>query len=214
MAKIVPGILTASEEVYLQKLRSAEHLSDLIQIDVVDGKFSKNKTVGVDVIKKYPSDSNLEIQLMVVGPIGYIKELVRLDYVSRIIFPYEIKEDRSEAIYAIKKHDKQVGLSLNPETAVEAAFEYFADLDLLLLMTGNPGYSGQALGKDTYKRIREAKLLDSNLPLEIDIGVNEDNAQKLALAGADFLVTSSAIFNAKDILVAYEKLDKLASVKR
>ncbi len=214
MAKIVPGILTADEKVYIERLRLAEHLSDLIQIDVVDGKFSKNITVGAEIIEKYPSSSFLEIQLMVLDPIPYISALGQLEFVSRIIFPFEITVNRNEAVYSIKKFDKQVGLSLNPDTPVEDAYDYFSDLDLLLLMTGNPGYSGQALGKDTFKRIKEAKLLDLTLPLEIDIGVNEENTRQLALAGADFLVTSSAIFNAKDTKVAFDKLDMLAKVKR
>jgi ribulose-phosphate 3-epimerase len=214
MAKIVPGILTASEETYVEKLHKAEHLSDLIQIDLVDGKFSKNKTVGVDVIRKFPSNSMLEIQLMVVNPSSYIYPLGQLDYVTRIIFPFEIKENIKEVIYLIKKWGKQAGLSLNPDTPIDAAFAYFDDLDLLLLMTGKPGYSGQKLGENTYQRIKEAKTLDPNLALEIDIGVNFENARKLAVSGADFLVTSSALFNADDLYVAYEKLDKLALVKR
>src|SRR3989344_3030330 len=98
MAKIVPGILTDSEDVYVSRLRLAEHVSDLIQIDVVDGKFSKNKTVGVDVIKKHSSRAQLEIQLMVNNPGTYINELGQLDYISRIIFPKEIKDNIYEII--------------------------------------------------------------------------------------------------------------------
>lgn len=214
MAKIIPGILTASEETYIDKLHKAEHLSDLIQIDLVDGKFSKNKTVGVDVISKFPSNSMLEIQLMVVNPVSYINQLGKLDFVTRIIFPFEIKDNIGEAIYSIKKWGKQAGLSLNPDTSIKDAFDFFEDLDLLLLMTGQPGYSGQKLGGNTYQRIKEVKTLDPNLALEIDIGVNFENARMLALSGADFLVTSSTLFNADDLYVAYEKLDKLARVKR
>ena len=88
MAIIIPGILTRDEEEYHKKLLMAEHVSDLIQIDLVDGKFSANVTVGVDIIKKYLSSSQLEIQLMVVYPQNYIDDLINLDYVSRIIFPF------------------------------------------------------------------------------------------------------------------------------
>lgn len=211
MAQIVPGILCASEDEYHNRLRKAEHVSDLIQIDVVDGKFAPNTTVGVEVIKKYISSSQLEIQLMVVYPLNYIDELVPLEFVSRIIFPFEIDGDVYDNIYHIKKHIKQAGLSLNPETPVSAALHFFDDVDMVLLLAGKPGFSGQQLDENVYERIRQVKKIAPSLPVEIDIGVNFENAAKLAKFGADFLVSSSAIYNAGDFHVAYEKLAKLAS---
>src|SRR4030043_1253272 len=187
MAVIVPGILTADEEDYHKRLLKAEHVANLIQIDLVDGKFSANTTVGVDIIQKYPSSSMLEIQLMVVWPQNYINERAKLDYVSKIIFPFEIDADTNQDLYIIKSFGKQAGLSLNPETPIKAAFHYFDDIDLLLLMTGKPGYSGQKLGENTYDRIKEVKKLTLELPVEIDIGVNFDNAAQLAQSGANFL---------------------------
>jgi len=213
MAIIVPGILVADEEEYHKRLLTAEHVADLIQIDLVDGKFSANTTVGVDVIQKYPSSSMLEIQLMVIYPQNYISELAKLEYVSRIIFPFEIDSDTNQDLYIIKSYGKQAGLSLNPETPVKAAFHFFDDIDLLLLMAGEPGFSGQKLGENTHDRIREVKKLVPDLPLEIDIGVNFENADKLAQAGADFLVATSALYNAPDFRIAYEKLAKLAQTK-
>lgn len=211
MAKIVPGILTNSEEEYRERLLKAEHVSDLVQIDVVDGKFSKNTTVQSDVIKKYPTSSQLEIQLMVIYPQNYISDLGSLDYVSRIIFPLEIDGDLRENIYLIKRIGKQAGISLNHDTPIESAIHFFDDIDILLLMTGKPGYSGQKLGENTYGRIKEVKKMLPSLPVEVDIGVNFENAAQLSKAGADFLVASSAIYTAPDFRVAYEKLAKLAS---
>ena len=212
MAKIIPGILTTSEKEYHKRLQMAEHVSDLIQIDVVDGEFSANTTVGTNIIKKYPTSSQLEIQLMVIYPLNYIDELARLDCVSRIIFPFEIEGNINENIYRIKNFGKQVGISLNPETPVSVALRFFDDIDILLLMTGKPGYSGQKLGQNTYERIKQAKKLAPDLPIEIDIGVNFENAAKLASYGADFLVASSALYNAPDFYLAYEKLAKLANL--
>ncbi len=212
MAKIVPGILTADEREYHQKLLMAEHATDLIQIDLVDGKFANNLTVGVDIIKKYPSSSMLEVQLMVVFAQNYIGDLAPLDYVSRIIFPFEIDADTGQDIYIIKGYGKQAGLSLNPETPVASALHYFDDIDLLLLMTGNPGFSGQKLGENTYERIREVKKLAPELAVEIDIGVNFENAARLAKSGADFLVASSALYGADDFSLAFEKLAREAQI--
>lgn len=212
MAKIVPGILTADEAEYHQKLLTAEHATDLIQIDVVDGLFSANKTVGAEVIKRYPSSAMLEIQLMVNFPQNYINDLANLDYVLRIIFPFEVDTDTGQDIYLIKGYGKQAGLSLNFDTPVASALHYFDDIDLLLLMTGKPGYSGQKMGENTYERIKEVKRLAPRLPLEIDIGVNFENANSLASAGADFLVASSALYNTEDFRSSFEKLAKLAQV--
>ena len=213
MAKIVPGILTSNEEEYHRKLLMAEYVSDLIQIDVVDGKFSANATVGLDVIKKYPSSAMLEIHLMVVYPQNYISELAKLEYVSRIIFPFEIDCDTGQDLYIIKSYGKQAGLSLNFDTPIGAAFHFFDDIDLLLLMTGRPGYSGQKLGQNTYDRIKEVKKLTLELPVEIDIGVNFDNAAQLTQAGANFLVASSCLYEASDFGIAYEKLERKANLK-
>lgn len=211
MATIVPGILTNSEEDYHKRLLVAEHAADLIQIDIVDGKFAKNVTIGPEVVKKYPSSSQLEVQLMVVYPQNFIGEFAKLDYVFRIIVPFEIDADISEAIYQIKAYGIQAGLSLNPETPVAAAIHFFDDVDLLLLMTGRPGFSGQKLSQNTYGRITQAKKINPSLPVEVDIGVNFENAAKLAQAGANFLVASSTLYNALDFNLAYQKLDKVAN---
>jgi len=212
MAKIVPGILTNSENEYHKRLLTAEYVADLIQIDVVDGKFAPSITVGTDIIKKYASSSLLEIQLMVLWPENYIDELAPLEYVSRIIIPFEIEGDVGGEIYHIKNHGVQAGLSLNPTTPVSAAIHFFDDIDFLLLMTGRPGFSGQKLGANTFERIKQVKKINSALPVEVDIGVNFENAQKLVGAGADFLVASSTLYGADNFKTAYEKLDKIANL--
>src|SRR3990167_5144700 len=164
MSTIVPGILTNSEEEYHKRLLTAEYVAGLIQIDLVDGKFAKNVTVGPEIIKKYPSSSLLEIQLMVNWPQSYIDALAPLQYVSRVIIPFEIEGVASE-IYRVRRYNKQVGLSLNPTTAITSAIALFGEIDLLLLMTAKPGFSGQKLGKSTYERIRQTKKIDSSMPV-------------------------------------------------
>lgn len=211
MAKIIPGILTADEEDYRKKLMRAENVTDLVQIDVVDGIFADNKTVGVEIIKKYPTSSQLEIQLMVVNPLDYVDELVGLEYVRRIIFAFEVDGDINENIYHIKKHNKQVGISLNPETPVRTALNFLDETDLLSLYAGRPGYSGQKFQEGILDKIKEAKNLVAGLAVEVDIGVNEETIPKIVVAGADFLVVTSALHNAPDFYVAFEKLAKLAS---
>jgi len=214
MAKIIPGILTDNEADYHKRLLRAEHVADLIQVDLIDGKFAPNTTIGPDIIKKYHSSSMLEVQLMVDFPQSYINELVKLEYVSRIIFPFEVDSDTNQDIYSIKAFGKQAGLSVNPETPISAVLYYMDDIDVLCIFSASPGFAGKKLEEEVYARIKQAKKLSPNLPVEVDIGVNFDTAQKLAEAGADFLVATSVLHNSDDYRVAYEKLAKLAEVSK
>src|SRR3989344_7240323 len=132
MAKIVPGILTDNEQEYKRRLEKAEYAADLVQIDVVDRKWAPSHTVQEDVIAKYPSRCMLEVQLMVEFPLNYIDALAPLEFVSRIIFPFEINGDILENIYLIKKFGKQAAISINPDTPVAAVLHYFDDIDMLL----------------------------------------------------------------------------------
>lgn len=210
MAKIIPGILTGDEEDYRKRLRVAEHVSDILQVDILDGKFANNKTVGIETVRKNPSSSSLEVQLMVVTPEDFIKELLDLNFVYRIIFPYETEEDIGKNIYEVKKSGKKVGLSINPETPVSSIASYADDIDVLCIFSASPGFTGQKLQSATYERIKESKKLFGDLAVEVDIGVNFETAVKLAKSGADFLVATSVLRDAPDYRVAYEKLEKLA----
>ena len=214
MAKIIPVILTDSEEDYHKRLLLAEHVSDLIQIDIVDGNFAKNKTVGLDIVKKYPSSSFLEIDLLVEYPQNYIDELMFTEHVSRIIVPFECAGGLPEAIYHVKNHGKQVGISLNPDTPVGAAIHFFDEIDFLRLLAVNPGFSGQKFQEVTYDKIKQARNILKELPIAIDGGINVDNIAKLSNAGADYLAVNSALYGADDFKVAYETLAKLAEVAK
>lgn len=211
MAIIIPGINTTDPGEYERRLRMAEHVADLIQVDIGDGKFTPIETLGPDAIAKFPTSRNLEIQLMVFHPLAYVDKLVLLPFVSRILFPIECRDEHNEVIYRIKSHHKIVGVSLNLETPVSAIMPYLKDIDYIQFLANRPGPSGQVFREETYERIREAKRLDPTLPVEVDIGVNFETVPKLVAAGADLLVSTSAIFGAVDFYVAYEKLAKLAS---
>ena len=209
MAVIIPGILTSDEKEYKQWLLVAERASGLVQIDVVDGKFANNKTIGTDVILKYPSSCKLEVQLMVTSPIDYVKRLKSAEYIWRIIFPFEIAGDRTEVIDLIKKSGRRAGLSINPETPLYAISSLMEKIDLLCIFSASPGFSGKKLSEMTYERIKEARASKPKLPLEVDIGVNFETAPKLAQAGADFLVATSVLKNSDNYYKTYKKLVKL-----
>lgn len=213
MAQVIPAILTDDEEKYHRQLLQAENASSLVQIDVIDGKFAGNKTIGTNIIKKYLTTAQLEIQLMVVDPENYIDDLINLEHITRIIIPFENGTGLNEAIYHIKNHNKQVGLSLNPKTPIGAALHFLDDIDLLLLLAVEPGFAGQKFQEIVIDKTREAKKLVPGLAVEVDGGINFENATKVAQAGADFLAANSVLFGTSDFYVAFEKLAKLASVK-
>ena len=214
MSKIIPAILTNIEDEYHKRLLLSEHVSDLIQIDIVDGNFAKNKTIGLNVVKKYPSSSFLEIDLLVEYPQNYIDELMFTEHVSRIIVPFECAGGLPEAIYHVKNHGKQVGVSLNPDTPVGATIHFFDDIDFLRLLAVNPGFPGQKFQEVVYGKIKQVKNILPELPVEIDGGINKDNISKLSKSGADYLAVNSALFKAEDFMIAYEKLAKLAQVAK
>lgn len=211
MNQIVPGILVKTEEEYIERLKIADGIAPLIQIDIVDGVFSSNKTIGMDVVSRNPSISSLEIQLMVNEPSSFIDACLDLDFVSRIIFPLECKENIDDVINTIRDAKKIVGISLNPTTPIDDARLYFEKVDFVLLLTGKPGFSGQVLGGDTYERIKALKNIFAALEIEIDIGVNMQNAGKLSHAGAKYLVASSALFDKPDFKVAYNDLTRVSN---
>jgi len=213
MTKIIPTILTDNEDEYHKRLLMAEHVSDLIQIDIIDGKFANNKTIGTDIVKKYPSSANLEIQLMVVYPQNYIDDLMFVEHVSRIIVPFEGESGLPETFYHIKNHDKQVGLSINPETPVTGVIHLLDSIDMLLLLGVNPGFSGQNFQEHVIEKVKQVKKLDPSLAVEVDGGINFENAPNISSAGADFLAVNSTLYGADDFKIAFDKIEKLVNLK-
>ena len=210
MAKVIPTILTDSEDEYHEKLLKGEKVSDLIQVDVIDGKFADNLTIGPDTIKKYLTTASLEIQLMVVFPQNFIRELVSIEHVSRIIVPFEVAGGLEQDIANIRNHNREVGLSLNPGTKIASALHYLNDIDFLLLLAVEPGFSGQKFQDIVIDKIRESKSFAPELKVEIDGGVGFGNIKTLTAAGADFLAVNSALYAPSDFEKTYSELASLA----
>ncbi len=209
MAVIIPAILTDQEDVYSEQLQRSQYACQIVQIDVIDGKFADNKTVGPEIIAKYPTSADLEIQLMVLDSLSYIKDLKGLEFISRIIVPFEKNNDLKECIYQVKGAGKQIGISLNPGTEVSKVKNLFSEIDMLLLLGVEPGFSGQKFQEIVLAKIKEAKKVSRGLAVEVDGGVNFETAPKAAAAGADFLAANSVLFKAPDFYLALEELTKL-----
>ena len=206
MPTIVPAILTSDENVYHENLLKADHVCKLIQVDIVDGQFAANRTIGAEVVSKYLTNAYLEIHLMVKYPQNYIDDFVKIEHVSRIILPWEVESNHQEYIYHIKNHSKQVGLSINPATPVSAILHFLDDIDLLLFLAVEPGFQGQGFKREVLDKVIQVKKVAPGLAVEIDGGVRYENAREIADSGVDFISAGSILYKAEDFYVAYDKL--------
>ena len=208
--QIVPAILATTEEEYKEKIDKIGACPELVkgwvQIDLMDNKFVHNKSIGVDVITKYPTSFKREVHLMVEYPENWIEELVKIK-VDRIIFPVEDSGGVAERIKHIKDHGIEVGLAVNPETPVAKITPFIDTIDVVLLMSVHPGFGGQQFIPETVEKVKEAAALRAGrgFLIEVDGGINEVVAKDLVEAGVDILVIGEHLING-DITENLEKI--------
>lgn len=185
-----------------------------IHCDVMDGVFVPNISFGFPVIKAVSrlTDKPLDVHLMIVNPQNYIGQ-VRDSGAAIMNIHQEACTHLERTIQAIKGAGMKAAVTLNPSTPVIMLEDVIADLDMVLLMSVNPGFGGQAFIENTVAKIGRLKKLiaasGSKAIIEVDGGVNSETAPRLAAAGADALVSGSAVFNALDPLRAIADLVKL-----
>lgn len=202
--RIAPSILSADFAKLGDEIAMvAEAGADWIHIDVMDGQFVPNLTFGAKVIEtvRKLTDLPLDVHLMVVEPEKYLDDFARAGASVLTIHP-EVSPHLHRQIARIKELGCLAGASLNPSTPLEAVAEVVTDLDLLLIMSVNPGFGGQQFIPQSVDKIRRARLLlnetGSRAALEVDGGINRDTIAKVWNAGADTFVAGNAIFSARD----------------
>lgn len=188
--------------------------ADWFHLDVMDGLFVPNISFGFPVIKainKY-AKKPLDVHLMIMDPDRYLEEFKKVG-ADIITVHYEAVTHLHRSIQKIKSLDMKAGVVLNPHTNVMLLEDIIADLDIVLLMSVNPGYGGQKFIENTYSKINTLKELilkrNSNALIEIDGGVGKDNIKNLVKAGADVLVAGNAVFGAENPTEAIKVLKGL-----
>ena len=200
LIKISPSILSADFSKLGSEIQDLEKAgADLIHIDVMDGHFVPNITIGPEVIKKLRKYTSLpfDVHLMISPVHDFIKNFADAGADIITIHP-ETTDNLTSSIEKIKSYNKKVGISLNPETSVNKVLPVLNLIDLVLVMSVNPGFGGQQFMKDTLEKVKVLrKEIDSkNLKtqIEIDGGINFENAKMAKEAGVDILVSGTTIF--------------------
>lgn len=210
MAKLAPSILSADFSRLGDEIMEAENSgADLIHIDVMDGHFVPNITIGpliVDAISKVTT-LPIDVHLMIENPSDYVEMFFKsLDKKNRdishdyISFHIEASYHPHRLLNKIRELKVKSGIALNPSTPVNTITHLLDSMDLLILMTVNPGFGGQSFIETMLPKIKEAKKLvkDNDIEILVDGGVTEKNIKEIRDAGADILVAGSAVFNKKD----------------
>ncbi len=193
--------------------RAEEAGCEYIHFDVMDGVFVPNISYGIPILKAVSKivKGTLDVHLMITDPIKYVKDFSD-NGADIITFHSEAKSDIKETIDAIHSCGKKAGLAIKPNTPVSDIEQYLGMIDMLLVMTVEPGFGGQGFISETLDKIAEAKkIIDSrglNVPIQVDGGINAETAELVKNAGAEILVAGSYLFGADNMSEAVEKLVK------
>ncbi len=202
--QISPSILSADfSQLGNEIKRLEEGGADLIHVDVMDGHFVPNLTIGPPVIKSLKKNCSLKFDVhLMISPVHKYIEIFSNAGADIITIHPEATEDLAASISKIKELGKKAGVSLNPETEVDVIKNYLSQIDLVLIMSVNPGFGGQKFMPEVLDKIRELKNIQKrqniDFDIEIDGGINFENSKIAIKAGANILVSGTTIFKSNN----------------
>jgi ribulose-phosphate 3-epimerase len=212
---IAPSVLAADFSNLKRDIEMInESEADWFHIDIMDGVFVPNISFGMPVLKdiKKHAKKTLDVHLMIVNPDQYIETFASLG-ADILTVHYEACTHMHRTVQAIKATGMKAGIALNPHSSVNQLKDIIKDIDLVCLMSVNPGFGGQSFIENTYNKVKELNELikssESSCKIEIDGGVTNKNAKKLVEAGANILVAGSYVFKSSNPAETISKLVKL-----
>ena len=212
MVKIAPSLLSANFACLKQEIDKIE-AAEWIHYDVMDGHFVPNISFGYSILKDISkvTDKYLDVHLMISDPFKYVDNFIASN-ASLIVFHYETVEENEidKLIKHIKNNNVDVGIAIKPDTCQDVLKPFLSQLDLVLVMSVEPGFGGQRFNHSAIEKISKlAKLREENnyhYLIEVDGGINESTAKLCRQAGVDVLVAGSYVFNSDDYTKAIESL--------
>jgi len=215
---IAPSVLAAD---FANLQRDVEMINnseaDWFHIDIMDGVFVPNISFGMPVLAAISKHAKktIDVHLMIVDPDRYIKTFKDLG-ADVLTVHYEACNHLHRSLQAIKAEGMKAGVAINPHTNVALLEDVIKDIDLVCIMSVNPGFGGQSFIENTYKKVKQLKEIivrnNANTLIEIDGGVTSKNAKQLAEAGADVLVAGSFVFNAENPIETIADLKKITAL--
>ena len=209
MKTLVPAILTADEQDYAHKLKLLEQIGvKEVQLDIIDGKFVNNETIGLEVITKYPTKMKREAHLMVVNPVATAAEYLATG-IDSVIVHYE---KLSSLLDLDQFARRPVGLAIDPDTPVSSITGIAQSVPLILIMGVKAGFAGQKFIPSTLDKIRQLRQAVATATIEVDGGVSDELIAKVFAAGADKVVFNcQRIVDSQDPQGYWKKLLSYAS---
>lgn len=217
MIKLAPSILSADFGKLYEEIKKVEDAgADLLHIDIMDGHFVPNITIGPLVVEAIRKRSKLifDVHLMIENPDNYIPQFINAgaDIISVHV---EACRHLHRTIQNIKSLGAKAGVVLNPATSIESIEYILEDVDMVLLMSVNPGFGGQKFIESTLNKIKKLrKIIDENklkIDIEVDGGINLNNVKDVVNAGANIIVAGSAVFYSDNISKTIEEFKRLGA---
>lgn len=204
--KLAPSILSADFGRLNEEIKSVEDFVDMIHVDVMDGHFVPNITLGAPVVKFIKSKLPLDVHLMIENPEKFLKDFAEAGAARIVVHSEACGENLRSVLMMIKSFGCECGVSIKPATGVEAVKDVLDLADEVLVMTVEPGFGGQKFMEDMVSKIRELRGFGYEGDIGVDGGINDKTAPVCIDAGANLLISGSYFFKASDKREAAEKI--------